>query len=239
MGHLIVCGGASETMRFQIPPAPIGSELWNQWDEQLGSNHIARLIQKGLERLDLIPLRMSYSGRGSPPCPPELMLAMVLVEKYAGHSSPSEWHRHQSENMALMWIGQGIRPARGVWYQFRDRIGPFLDHWQSQILRIAEEMNITSATRGVVDGTLIAASASRHRLLNDKHLIARVQQLDEAIRFDEQKMPLQSQCQWIAKTPRGRRQQRGRCLRARELSLKQIRLSRQRRECISRLSQYH
>ena len=85
------------------------------------------------------------------------MLAMVLVEKYDGHCSPSQWHRHQSESVSLLWVGEGIRPTRNVWYEFRDRIGPFLGQWFSQLLKLAQEAGITTATRGVIDGTLIAA----------------------------------------------------------------------------------
>jgi transposase len=187
-----------------------------QWDEQLDPHHIARVIHESLPRLDLDPLRKSYSGRGSPAFPPELMLAMVLVEKHCGHCSPSEWHRHQSDSIALLWIGQGIRPSRGIWYQFRDRVGRFLDQWLSEILRLAQKNNLTTATHGVVDGTLIAASASKHRLLNQKQLTSRLQQLGEAIRLDQRQLPLEQQRGWMAKTPNGRQQQDLRYRRAEE-----------------------
>jgi len=216
MGHFTNRCDAEEAVRFQNPPAPIESELWRHWDEQLDANHIVRVIKDGVAGLDLGALRKSYSGRGSAPYPPELMLAMVLVEKHAGHCSPSEWHRHQSESIPMLWIGQGIRPARGVWYQFRDRIAPFLDLWISQILGEAVEANITSATRGVVDGTLIAASASRHRLFNEKQVTSRLRHLEESLDCDERKQPLKDSRQWMAKTPRGRTQQRARYLRAQE-----------------------
>jgi transposase len=226
MGHVTDPCGVGGTQRFQKLPAPIGSDAWKRWDEQLPPDHIARVIQEALPRLDLEPLRKSYSGCGSPAFRPELMLAMVLVEKHHGRCSPSQWHRDQSDRISLLWIGQGIRPSRGIWYQFRDRVGPFLDQWLSEIIRLAEQAGLTTATDGVVDGTLIAASASKHRLLNEKQLTSRLQQLDGAIRLDEQPIPsvqqpssdqqhpAERQPGWMAKTPSGRRQQQTRHLRA-------------------------
>jgi transposase len=201
--------------RFELSPSPIGSVEWQRWDEQLDDHHIARLIKKSLALLDLSPLIESYSGRGSAAYRPELMLGIVLAEKYAGNCSPSAWHRHQNDHISLCWIGEGICPARGVWYQFRDRVGRYLDLWLSQILKMAQTTGITEAKQGVIDGTLIAASASRHRLLNDKQLTTRLQQLHDSVDPGEESAPRRPA--WMAKTPDGRLIQAGRFQRAKEL----------------------
>ena len=65
MGHVSDLRDAGKRCRFRTPPAPVGSERWNQWDEQLDARHVARLIKKSLSQLDLSPLQASYSGRGS------------------------------------------------------------------------------------------------------------------------------------------------------------------------------
>lgn len=159
----------------------------------------------------------SYSRRGSAAYPPELMLAIVLVEKHEGHCSPSQWHRHQSDPVSLFWIGEEICPARNVWYEFREQIVPVLDQWFLQLLQLAQQTGITTATKGVIDGTLIAASASRHRLLNEKQLDSRLHQLGEAIDLDQRQQPLGRRPGWMAETPPGREIQNTRCLRAKEL----------------------
>ena len=81
-------------------------------------------------------------------------------------------------------MGQGIQPARSVWYEFRDRLAPFLDGWNAQVLRRALECGLTDGSEAATDGTLIAACASRHRLLNQGQLTSRLEQLDAACAQD-------------------------------------------------------
>jgi len=113
-----------------------------------------------------------------------LLLAMVLVEKRRGRASPRQWHRDQRDSVALLWVGQGIQPARSVWYEFRDRLAPFLDGWNAQVLRRALECGLTDGSEAATDGTLIAACASRHRLLNQSQITSRLEQLDAACAQD-------------------------------------------------------
>jgi len=177
--------GAGESRRCRPAPHPVGSVEWEGWERQLAADDVARLVVAALPSLDLQPLWESYSGRGSLPYSPELMLAMVLVEKQRGRSSPSQWHRSQRDSVALLWVGQGIQPARSVWYEFRDRLAPFFEGWNEQVLRRAIETGLTTAEEAATDGTLIAACASRHRLLNQSQLTSRLEQLAAACAEDE------------------------------------------------------
>ena len=79
MDHVSGSPCAKKSGHFKLSPSPIGSEKWRQWDEQLADDHIARLIKKSLSLLDLSPLMESYSGRGSAPHRPDLMVGMMLV----------------------------------------------------------------------------------------------------------------------------------------------------------------
>lgn len=191
MSQGIVTASGQEARLCQPAPSPRGSDQWEVWNRQLADDDVARLVIKALPSLDLRPLWNSYSGRGSLPYSPDRMLAMVLVEKQRGRASPSQWHRDQSDSIALLWAGQGIQPARSVWYEFRDRIAPFLDGWNEQVLRKAIESGLTTATEAATDGTLIAACASRHRLLNQSQLTSRLEQLDEACSQDERQLSLE------------------------------------------------
>jgi hypothetical protein len=74
--------------------------------------------------------------------------------------------------------------ARSCWYAFRDRLAPLLQSFQEQLLRQAIDAGLTPATRAAVDGTLVAANASRHKLLNDETLQRRSEQLAAAVAQD-------------------------------------------------------
>lgn len=181
----------TEPRRCRPAPCPPGSMEWEAWDRRLAADHVARLVVEALPSLDLRPLWQSYSGRGSLPYSPALLLAMVLVEKQRGEASPSQWHRNQKDSVALLWAGQGIQPARSVWYEFRDRLAPFLDGWNEQVLRRAIDCGVTTGAEAATDGTLIAACASRHRLVNQSQITSRLEQLDAACAQDLRQVPLE------------------------------------------------
>lgn len=121
-----------------------------------------------------------------------------------------------AENVVLQWAGFGIRPARSVWYEFRNRLEPFLDGWFEQTVTLGLESGLTDASQGAMDGSTIATPASRHRLLNREQLERRLEQLAAACMWDEAEQPVEKKEAWMASTPAGRRSQRARYQRARD-----------------------
>ena len=181
----------TEVRRCQPVPCPQGSVAWEAWDQQLAADDVARGVVEALPSLDLGPLWQSYSGRGSLPYSPELLWALVLVEQQRGRASPSPWHRDQRDSVALLWVGQGIQPARSVWYDFRDRLAPFLDGWNEQVLRRAIPRRLTDGSDAATDGTRIAACASRQRWMNHSQITSRGEQLDAACAQDTRSEPVE------------------------------------------------
>jgi transposase len=161
--------------------------LWDEQDPQrraieqrLPPDHLARRIDQAVARLDLQALHARYGGTGSEPYPPALLLRAVLYETHLGYHSPAEWYRHAHENEPVRWLLGGLTPSRSCWYAFRDRVGAVLPALNQQPLAQAQAEGLTTATRGALDGTLVAAHASRHRLVNEATLHKRAAQLAAA-----------------------------------------------------------
>ncbi len=192
----------TESRPCRSVPFPKGSVEWQAGDQQLSDDDVARVVVEALPGLDLRSLWKSSSGRGSVPYSPELLLAMVLVEKQRGRASPSQWHRDQRDSIALKWIGQGIQPARSVWYEFRDRLAPFLDGWNEQVLRRAIASGLSDGSQAATDGTRIADCASRHRLVNQSQITSRLEQLDAACAQDLRQEPIAKKVRgWPGRRP--------------------------------------
>jgi transposase len=176
----------------------------------LPPDHLARHIDQAVDRLDLAELRAAYAGTGSLPYPPELLLRAVLYEVQRGQHSPAAWHRDAHESGPLRWLLRGCTPSRSCWYAFRDRLGPRLGELTKQVLRQAVAQRLTPATRGALDGTAVAANASRRTLLNAGQLAERLGQLEaRAGGHDTAARPT-----WMAPTETGRRRQLRRLRRA-------------------------
>jgi hypothetical protein len=154
--------------RFAQAPWNESTELWRQRDAPLPHDHLARQIRNAMAHLDLAPLYQTYRGRGKAPHRSDLMRAIVLFELRRGQRHPSQWYRDTHESYPLWWLGFGIRPSRSCWYVCRDCAGAYVDTLNAQLLHEAVEAERTTAERGALDGSAVAAKASRRRLLNQE-----------------------------------------------------------------------
>jgi transposase len=215
-------------VRFAAPPWTEQSAPWRQIDVQLSPDHLAREIRQAMTSLDLTELYDSYAGRGKAPHRPDLMLAIVLFELRRGQRKPSQWYRDTQENCALWWLGFGMHPSRSCWYEFRDRAGPSLDRLNMHVLHQALDVGLTRVERGALDGSTVAANASRRRLINSERLQQRLEQLDAIRQGDAQgEVPAEVPA-WRAKTPLTRTAQQERYQQAQE-HLSQLQVANQQR----------
>jgi Transposase DDE domain len=203
-------------VRFAAPPWNEHSAPWRQIDTQLPQDHLAREIRQAMTHLDLTQLYDSYAGRGKAPHRPDLMLAIVLFELRRGQRQPSQWFQDTQENCALWWLGYGIHPSRSCWYEFRDRTGSYLDRLNRHVLHQAVNAELTRVERGALDGSAVAANASRRRLINAERLQQRGTQLESARQDDAQGHTPTEVPAWMAQTPRGRTAQHERYRQAQE-----------------------
>jgi hypothetical protein len=192
---------------FADPPWNEDHPDWIRLDEELPIDHRGRQMVQAMAGLDLARLLASYSAGGTRPIRPDLMLRVVLIEMQDGRCRPSQWFRDLREHVPLMWAGFGIRTSRSGCYEFADRVAPFLDDWNRQVLDECRRRKITPAKRGALDGSAVAANASRHRLLNEEQLTKRRTQLEQACAADAGAAGTEALPGWMAKTPRGRIEQ--------------------------------
>ncbi len=89
------------TSRFSEPPWNEQSDEWLRLDERLPADHLARLIEQAVQRLDLAPLIESYAGVGKKANRPDSMIKMVLYETQSQRLSPAQWSRDVKENEPL------------------------------------------------------------------------------------------------------------------------------------------
>lgn len=202
--------GKYTSVRFADPPWSKDHSEWLYVDRMLPAEHLARRVTEAMQTLDLRPLYASYSAGGTRPVRPDLMLRVVLIEVQEGRFRPSQWCRDVREHIPLMWAGFGIRPSRSCWYEFADRIAPFLDAWNRRVLEECRRRGMTSARRGAQDGSTVAANASRHRLLNEERLAKRRAQLEAACAADAASEANGVLPRWMARTLHGRTAQRRR-----------------------------
>jgi transposase len=209
---IVAAGAAPGTPRVRFRPAPWPLDHPDRLElsRRLPPDHPARQIDAACDRLDLAALDGRYGGTGSDPWPPDLLLRAVLYETRRGRHRPADWHRDAAESEPVRWLLRGCAPARSAWYAFRDRLCPALDELGRQVLALAQQGGLTPAARAALDGTLVAANASRHRLLNADGLKQRAALLAAATAADGRGREPAAAPGWMAPTPAGRQEQQQR-----------------------------
>jgi transposase len=202
---LAAASGSRSTERpwpkFAEPPWTRQSPEWLRIDRGLGEDDLARKIARLVdEELDLQSLFSSYAGRGSLPHRPDLLLKMVLYEHHNGRPQPTQWLYDLEKNTSVQWLTFGIRAPRSTLYEFRDRVQPFLAGLNQQVIRTAIAEKHTDVSKASLDGTFVAANASRHRLLSLKTVEQRLEQLDQEIAKIEAAEANEPQPQAVAET---------------------------------------
>jgi transposase len=173
----------------------------------LADNHVARKISEAVDQLDLSELESSYHGQGDLPYPPRLMIKAILYEIHRGHQSPAQWFEDAKENDGMKWLLLGFQPARSRWYAIRQRLAPWIDLLNAQVLKRAIAEGVTEAKNASLDGTLIASQASRHQLANEKKLLKRSEEIKRAVADDKSGIAPTSVPGWMAKFPETRLRQ--------------------------------
>ena len=139
---------------------------------------IARLVD---QELNLDALRRTYAGRGTKPHRPELLLKLLIYEHSQGRPQPVQWLKDLKENIAVKWLVFGLQPSQTTLYEFRDRVQPLLEDLNRQVVRTAIQEGHSDGSCGALDGTAVAANATRHRMVNLATVEKRLAILDQEI----------------------------------------------------------
>ena len=161
-----------------------------------------------------------YSGRGSAPHPPDLLLKLALYEHCRGRTKPTQWHRDLESDIKVQWLTFGMKVAQRTLYKFRDRVGPLLEKWHKQVLDCAVAEKLVDGRQASIDGTTVAANASRRKLGNMQQVEERLDQLEQAMSSSPETTLQDTPCQdsvapcrepgWMAKTDTGKLEQQAR-----------------------------
>jgi transposase len=201
---------AGKLDRFAAPPWTEESEPWQALDLRLPPDHLARQVARAVERLDLSPLWNSYYGVGKKALRPDLLLRVVLYEMQNKRPSPAQWTKDVRESEPVRWLLFGMEASRAQLYDFRDRLAPFLEAWNAEVVQQAIEENMTAASRACLDSSSIAANASRRRLLNQERLQKRRDAIEQRLHDLQRGETPAEKPDWLAETEAGLREQKRR-----------------------------
>lgn len=132
----------------------------------LDQNSLARFVVEVVEQLDTQEIEKAYSGGGSAPYPPKMMLALIFYCYAKGIFSSRKIEQASYELIPVIYITGGTHPDHDSINKFRKR---FLSQMTSifvNILEYARGLGIFKLGDISIDGTKINANASKHKAMS-------------------------------------------------------------------------
>ena len=186
------------------------SPEWQALDAEIPEDDLVRVIRESVTSgiFDVEAVFDIYSGRGKPPHRPDLLLMLALYEHCRGRTKPTEWHEDLESNIKVRWLTFGLTVGLRTLYRFRDRVGVLIQGWHNQVLQAAVAEELVDGSQASIDGTTVAANASRRKVANLDTVEQRLRALDEATSSSTEEPTEQSGTPaWMAKTDAGKQEQ--------------------------------
>jgi len=158
--------------------------------DYLPDDHLARFVVDIVDQLDLNHLSAVYSGRGSRPFHPAMLVALLFYGYATGVFSSRKLEKATYDSIAFRYICANTNPDHDTIASFRKRFLNELGALFVEILVVAEAMGLVKLGTISLDGTRIKANASKHKALSWEYanrLEAQLkQEVEELMRLAEE-----------------------------------------------------
>lgn len=162
-------------------------------DELVPEDHVCRVIEAFVERLELPALGFSKAvtqDTGRPPYDPADLLKLYIYGYLHQTRTSRRLEKETHRNVEVMWLLQRLQPDHKTISRFRQENGQAIRQSCASFVQFCRQAGLTSGEWVAVDGSKFQAVASRKAVWTAKRLAkeqARVEQEIEAylVRLDE------------------------------------------------------
>ena len=132
--------------------------------EWIPDNHLAHFVVEAVEGMDLRGFKVNERGTGSEQYPPRMMLSLLIYCYAAGIFSSRQIEVATSENVAVRFIAANTHPDHDTICTFRRENKALLEESFVKVLELAAQLKLVKVGQLTVsiDGTKVAANASKH-----------------------------------------------------------------------------
>lgn len=151
-------------------------------DELVEPDHLVRVIDQIVEKLDLRTLMAQYKGGGAPSYHPKMMLKVLLFAYCKKIYTSRQIAQALRENIYFMWISGSNKPDFRTLNAFRSgRMKAVTEDIFAELLHYLVDAGYVKLEHYFVDGTKIEADANKHKVVYAKSTQKRKQRVQAQI----------------------------------------------------------
>lgn len=151
-------------------------------EDFIPENHLVRVVNKVVDKLELSSLYNRYKHGGCPAYHPKMMLK-VMIYSYSQRSySSRQIAKALRENISFIWLSGNNRPDFRTINRFRLDMREVIEEVFYDIVRLLIDGKYINMETYFLDGTKIEANASKYSFVWKKSTLNYDRKLDEKIR---------------------------------------------------------
>lgn len=136
------------------------------WDEIIPKEHLVRVVNRVVDKIDITPLLENYKGGGTSSYHPKMMLKIIVYAYAEKTYSCRRIAKVVRENINFMWIAGGNQPDFRTINDFRgNTMKGAVRAVFTKVLELLIEEGYVKMENYFVDGTKIGADANPHKVV--------------------------------------------------------------------------
>jgi transposase len=136
------------------------------WEELIPGEHVVRVVNRAIEKIELEPLLRKYKGGGTSSYHPQMMLKVLIYAYTQRVYSSRQIAKALRENVNFMWLSGGNRPDFRTINGFRgEKMKGVIEEVFSSVLELLVEEGYVQLENYFVDGSKVEANANRHKVV--------------------------------------------------------------------------
>lgn len=141
-------------------------------EELIPSNHLVRIVNDTVEKMNLRSLLDSYVGGGTSSYHPKMLLKVLIYGYITRTYSSRRIAKSLRENINFMWLSGNNRPDFRTINNFRSsRLKDYIDSVFGSTLELLIEAQLVKLEDYFQDGTTMEADANKHSYVWKKNVI--------------------------------------------------------------------
>jgi len=153
------------------------------WDELIPANHLVRVVNRAVERMNIEGLLRKYKGGGTSSYHPRMMLKVLVYAYTQRIYSSRQIAKALRENVNFMWLRGGNRPDFRTLNAFRgEKMKGVIEEVFTSVLELLVEEGYVKLENYFVDGSKVEANANRHKVVWEKSRAKYQQRLREKVK---------------------------------------------------------
>jgi len=152
-------------------------------EELIPANHVVRILNDVIDKLDISSLISTYKGGGTSSYHPRMLLKVLLYAYVEGIYTSRKIAKALRENVHFMWLSGMSYPDFRTINNFRSgRLSRHIDEIFASLLLFLEGEGYVDLSRYFVDGTIFRANANKHSYVWKKNVKRYRQRVLEKVR---------------------------------------------------------